>query len=208
MPSCQAHLDLFTSYELPVVNVTAECDCRDFVAPARACGLPPFALLPHGIAKASMEVENFRDRLFEGRVQRVEQLTVSCTVVGADDNLNFSTFPFSADWPTFPSHYLADRKEARTAASLRLAPMSHRDYLFVTCLPWLRFTSIQHPVARFADASIPNIAVGRFNAAEGRVAFPLSVQAHHGLVDGLHIHQLIRKIEATMAEVAREVGRG
>ena len=52
------------------------------------------------------------------------------------------------------------------------------------------------------------LVLRRFNAAEGRVAFPLSVQAHHGLVDGLHIHQLIRKIEATMAEVAREVGRG
>ena len=207
MLSRQAHLNLFTSYQLPAVNVTAECDCRDFVTPAKACGLPPFSLLLHGIAKASMEVENFRHRLFEGQVQRVERLTVSYTVVGADENLNFSTLPFDEDWPTFLSHYLADREEARTAASLRLAPMDHRAYLFVTCLPWLRFTSIQHPVARFADASIPNVAVGRFSIAAGRVTFPLSVQAHHGLVDGLHIHQLISKIEAMMTKAAREIGR-
>ena len=94
MLSRQAHLDLFTSYELPVVNLTAECDCQDFVTPAKACGLPPFALLLHGIAKASMAVENFRCRIFDGQVQRVERLAVSHTVVGADTNLNFSTFPF------------------------------------------------------------------------------------------------------------------
>lgn len=188
--------------------MTAECDCCDFVTPAKACGLPPFALLFHGIAKASMGVENFRHRLFEGQVQRVERLAVSYTMVGAGANLNFSTLPFDEDWPTFLSHYLADREEARTAVSFRLAPMDHRDYLFVTCLPWLRFTSIQHPVARFADASIPNIAVGRFSISGGRVVFPLSVQAHHGLVDGPHIHQLISTIEAIMAEATREIGRG
>ena len=208
MLSRQAHLDLFTSYELPVVNVTAECDCQDFVTPAKACGLPPFALLLHGIAKASMEVENFRHRLFEGQVQRVERLTVSYAVVGAGANLNFSTLPFDEDWPTFLSHYLSDRPKARIATSLRLAPMDHRDYLFVTCLPWLRFTSIQHPIARFADASIPNIAVGRFSTAGGRVTFPISVQAHHGLVDGLHIHQFISSMEAMMARAAQEIGRG
>jgi len=199
MLSRQAHLDFFTSYKLPVVNVTAECDCHNFVTPAKACGLPPFALLLHGIAKASMEVENFRHRLFEAQVQRVERLTVSYTVVGAGNNLNFSTFPFNKDWPTFLSHYLADREEARTAASLRLAQMDHRNYLFVTCLPWLRFTSIQHPVARFADASIPNIAVGRFTTAGNRVTVPLS---------GLHLQQFISTIEAMMAEAAREIGRG
>ena len=172
MLSRQAHLNLFTAYELPVANVTAECDCRDFVTPAKACGLPPFASLLHGIAKASMEVENFRHRLFGGQVQRVERLAVSYTVVGAAENLNFSTFPFDEDWPTFLSHYLADREEARTATPLRLAPMDHRDYLFVTCLPWLRFPSIQHPVACFADASIPNIALGRFSIAGSRFPFP------------------------------------
>ena len=110
MFSRQAHLDLFAGYELPVVNVTAECICSDFVTLAKDRGVPPFALLLYGIAKASMEVENFRYRLLDGRVQRLERLTVSYTVVGAGENLNFSTFVFDMEWPVFLSRYLADRE--------------------------------------------------------------------------------------------------
>jgi len=206
--SRQAHLDLFSGYDSPTVNITAACECRDFVGPAKARRIPPFALLLHGIAQASLHVEAFRYRLLDGKPRTVERLTVSYTVVGADGNLNFSTFPFDPDRGEFVLRYLADRAEARTAGHLRLTPMDHRDYLFVTCLPWLRFTSIQHPVARFADCSIPNIAVGRFDHRRDRVAFPIAVQAHHGLVDGLHVHQFIQALEGIMDAAVEEIGHG
>lgn len=191
MLSRQAHLDFFGSYDLPVVNITVECCCRDFVAPAKAHGLPPFAVLLHSIARTSLALEPFRHRLFNGHLQRVDRLRVSYPVDGADGNLNFSTFVFDVTFAEFLSRYLTDRGEARQARHLRLAPMEDRDYLFVTCLPWLAFTAIQHPVARFADCSIPNVAVGRFRRTKGEVTFPLAIQAHHGLVDGWHIQQFI-----------------
>ncbi|MGV6873254.1 CatA-like O-acetyltransferase [Pseudochelatococcus sp. B33] len=40
------------------------------------------------------------------------------------------------------------------------------------------------------DCPIPNIAVGRFQKAGDTLTFPLAVQVHHGLADGLHIQQL------------------
>ena len=204
----QAHLDFFSGYDIPVVNIAAVAESHDFVTPAKARHLPPFALMLHAVAQASLEVEPFRYRLLDGRVTRVEQLTVSYTVVGADGNLNFSTFPHAEDRSTFLERYLADREEAGTAPHLRLTPMAHRDYLFATCLPWLRFTSIQHPIARCGDCSIPSIAFGRFDHHDGRVSFPIAIQAHHGFVDGLHIHQLIARVETILDELAGELAHG
>ena len=123
---------------------------------------------------------------------------VGYTVIGVGGNLNFSSFPFEDDWAVFLDRYLADREIARSAFTLRAAPLESRDYIFATCLPWLRFTSIQHPIANLADTSIPSIAVGRFDRAEGKVTFPMSVQAHHGLVDGLHIYQLFARVAEEM----------
>lgn len=198
----QDHLDFFGSYDLPIVNVTAECRCTDFVALAKTRGLPPFAVLLHCIARTSLAVEPFRHRLLDGRVRPVERLRVSYPVDGANGNLNFSTFSFDTEFAKFLPRYLADRQEARQAQQLRLAPMEDRDYLFVTCLPWLNFTSIQHPIARFADCSIPNIAIGRFRKAEDRISFPMAVQAHHGLVDGWHIHQFITTLADLLNDAA------
>lgn len=198
----EAQIALFGGYDLPVVNITAEAACADFAGPAKRAGLPPFALLLQGIGRASLEVENFRWRLLEGRPVPVERLRLSYTVLGAEEQLNFSTLDYRADREAFLADYLSDRDQARTATALRLAPMTDRDYVFVTCLPWLRFTAIQHPIARLGDCSIPSIAVGRFEQVEGRLRFPIAVQAHHGLVDGLHIHRFIARLEQIMDDVA------
>jgi len=205
MSGREALLALFGSFDSPVLNITAECRCRDFVAVAKARGLPPFAVLLHGLARASLRIENFRLRVLDGAVTEVGQLQVSYTVVDGDGNLNFSTFEHAEDPDVFLARYLADREAARGARELRLTPMAHRDYLYVTCLPWMRFTAIQHPVGRFADCSIPNVAVGRFAFSGDEVSFPISVQAHHGLVDGLHVHRYIACVEELMAEAAERM---
>lgn len=195
-------LGLFGGYEQPLVNIAAVAECADFVRPAKAAGIPPFALLLHGLGRASLDVPNFRLRLLDGKVVEVQRLRLSYTVLGAGENLNFSTVDHDDDFDRFLADYLADREAARGAVELRLVPMTDRDYLFVTCLPWLRFTAIQHPVARHADCSIPGLAVGRFDHRDGRVSFPIAVQAHHGLVDGLHIARFIQRLEEIMGEVA------
>ncbi len=198
-------LAFFGGFDVPVLNIVAEVEARDFVAPAKVRGVPPFAVLLHALARASLDVEPFRWRLLKGDPLPVEGLLVSYTVIGADGNLNFSTFPHDEDLGVFLERYLADREEARAAPNLRLTSTEHRNYLFVTGLPWLRFTAIQHPIGRLADCSIPAIAAGRFSFREGGVAFPLAVQAHHGLVDGLHVHQYMARVAHLLDLTAREL---
>ncbi|TWB29531.1 chloramphenicol O-acetyltransferase type A [Nitrospirillum viridazoti] len=205
MLSRQSHLDFFASYDSPIVNITADCRCHDFVASAKTQRVPPFAVLLHALATTSMLVEPFRRRLMGGRLTRVEHLNVSYTVIGADNNVNFSTFQFHEPFAQFLACYLADREEARQATYLRRASMENRDYLFVTCLPWLAFTAIQHPIARFGDCSIPNIAVGRFKREGEDVSFPIAIQAHHGLVDGLHISEFITTLAGVLNVAAAEI---
>ncbi|MBP7337877.1 CatA-like O-acetyltransferase [Niveispirillum sp.] len=198
---------LFDRYDQPAVNIAAVADCPDFVTPAKDAGIPPFARVLHAVGRASLDVPHMRLRLLEGRVSEVKNLTLSYTVIGRDQNLNFSTIPFVADFRDFLKNYLADREIARNAVELRLTPLTNRDYIFATCLPWLRFTSIQHPMARFGDCSIPNVAIGKFGFAQGRVDFPVAVQAHHGLIDGLHIAQFIARLEEVLAEAVNDPTR-
>lgn len=204
-------IGMFGRYDLPVVNIAAEAECADFVTPAKAAGIPPFARMLHAVAQASLDVPQFRLRLLpDGTLLEVgTDLRVSYTVLGVEENLNFSSFDHRAHFPDFLAAYLADREAARAAfargeADLRLSPLGEdRAWIFVTCLPWLRFTFIQHPIADATDCSIPGIAVGRYEVtADGRVRFPIAVQAHHGLVDGIHIARFIRRVEALLDQAA------
>jgi chloramphenicol O-acetyltransferase type A len=201
----QSQLDHFAAYQLPVVSLTAECRCPDFRAPAKARGWPPFALLLHGIARASLDLENFRYRLEGGQVREVERLTVGYTVLGDGGRLNFSHVPYAADFQAFLARYRADREEALHAPELRAAPEAGLDFIYVTCLPWLRFTSFQNPFAGREDDSIPRFAVGQFAQAGPDITFPFSVQVHHGLADGLHISRIFARLAEVMAEAAGEI---
>jgi len=74
-----------------------------------------------------------------------------------------------------------------------------KDQVFITCIPWLDFTSIQHPAATLGSPDIPSLAWGKFkDGPNGRLALPFSVQAHHGFVDGYHIHLLAQQIAAEL----------
>ena len=76
-----------------------------------------------------------------------------------------------------------------------------KDQVFVTCMPWLDFTSIQHPMASLATPDIPSLAWGRFSDGPEGLQLPFSVQAHHGFVDGYHIHLLAQQIGAELAAI-------
>lgn len=50
----QAYLDFSGSYDLPVVNITAEHSGRNLVVPAKARGPPLLAALPHCVARTNL----------------------------------------------------------------------------------------------------------------------------------------------------------
>ncbi|MFO7176895.1 CatA-like O-acetyltransferase, partial [Enterococcus faecium] len=61
------------------------------------------------------------------------------------------------------------------------------DLLYITSVPWVTFSSIMHPTHQQQHDSVPRIAWGKFEHQGERLVMPLSVQAHHALVDGVHI---------------------
>jgi chloramphenicol O-acetyltransferase type A len=68
---------------------------------------------------------------------------------------------------------------------------------FITNVPWFSFTAITHPYDAMYS-SIPVIAVGRYFEQGGRLLMPLSIQAHHGMVDGFHLGLFYERVQALL----------
>lgn len=196
--------DLFDRMDSPAVNLCFTLDLPDYRPWCKEQGLAPFHVLLCAVLRATLTIENFRYRVFEGEVIRIDRLLPSFTVVNQHDDLNFALFDWSDDLREFVARGIAARAEASsmTALNMRYAALSPRDVkdqVFVTCIPWLDFTSIQHPTAALGSPDIPSLAWGKFrNGPDGRLQVPFSVQAHHGFVDGYHIHLLARQVAAEL----------
>jgi chloramphenicol O-acetyltransferase type A len=61
------------------------------------------------------------------------------------------------------------------------------DLLFLSCIPWIDFTFISHPIHMHPVDSVPRITWGKFTTRDGRTEMPVAVQVHHGLMDGYHV---------------------
>jgi chloramphenicol O-acetyltransferase len=198
---------LFDGMDSAAVNICFPLELPDFRPWCKAQGLAPFHVLLHAVLRAVLAVENFRYRILDGEVIRIDRLIPSFTVVNQHNDLNFAQFEWSDELREFVARGIAAREAASGMAALNMeyaarTPLQAKEQVFVTCIPWLAFTSIQHPSASLAQPDIPSFAWGKFrDGPNGRLELPFSVQAHHGFVDGFHIHQLAQRIAAELESI-------
>jgi chloramphenicol O-acetyltransferase type A len=64
----------------------------------------------------------------------------------------------------------------------------------MTAIPWVSFTSFMHPLSLPVD-SVPRFAWGKLFKDGQSSKMPLSVQAHHALMDGLHMGRYYETVQ-------------
>lgn len=193
--------EFFNSMENPLINVTFKLTVPDFREFCKKEGYPPFHFLLYAVFASLMKVENFRYRIYQGEVIRTDKLIPTYTVLNQHNVLNFTRFEHCDDLKTFIERSLASKEISSKSQELLYAASAYserelKDYVFITSLPWLDFSSIQHPVYKYKSADIPSIAWGMFRP-EGKeeLSMSFSIQAHHGFVDGYHFHLLAEEIK-------------
>ena len=68
---------------------------------------------------------------------------------------------------------------------------------------WIRkttYTHISHTISGKKDNATPLFDWGKYYEKDGKVLIPISAQAHHSFVDGLHIGQFVEKLQKMLNE--------
>ncbi len=202
--------DFFEAFEKPLLNICYELEVEDFRPYCKIHELPAFHFFLYNLFRSLNQVENFKYRIYQGEVIRIDEFVGSYTVIEEENLFNFTRFKFAPELRTFIRNSLRARDEALGSTALLntglgLSERELKNYVFITSIPWLRFTSIEHPVFRMRSADIPSVSWGKFcEGAPGKLLIPFSVQAHHGFVDAYHIHQLGECLKANLSSLLRK----
>ncbi|MBO5502676.1 MAG: hypothetical protein J6A48_11710, partial [Clostridia bacterium] len=95
------------------------------------------------------------------------------------------------------------RTAARNHATIEEDAADAESMFFVSSLPWLHYTCLSEPTG---SDSNPRFSWGRYEADhQGRLMMPLSVTAHHGLVDGIHIARFYQQLEKQFQRITKEL---
>ena len=196
----------FASFENPLVNLSFELTVPDFRPYCKQRQLPPFHFFLYHVLHAIKGIDNYMYRVHRGEVIKIEDFMASYTVINEDKNLNFARFEMSADLDEFIARSVASKQVAEASTKIintseSLSEYDQRRNIHITCMPWLKLSSIEHPIYEHKSYDIPSLAWGRFSEprADGKMAMTMAVQAHHGFVDGYHVHLLAEAISARIA---------
>jgi len=197
----------YTRFANPLINLSFELTVPDLRPYCKARQLPPFHVFLYCVLQAIEGIDNFMYRELDGEVIRIDDFMASYTVLNHDNNLNFARFDMSNDLALFIERSLAAKQVAEASTALintseGLSPLDHKRNVYITCMPWLQLSAIEHPIFLHKTADIPSLAWGKFGAErDGMMSLPFSVQAHHGFADGYHIYQLGEAIKERIARL-------
>ena len=103
---------------------------------------------------------------------------------------------FSSDFETFNTELNNEILEVKNCSGLRHNNDDiKKDLIRHSTIPWNSFSGLLHPTNFDQKESVPKITFGRFIIREGKRMLPISIEAHHGLVDGFHIAKYLNEFQ-------------
>ncbi|MBV8858986.1 MAG: chloramphenicol acetyltransferase [Acidobacteria bacterium] len=197
---------LFKDYDDPYFNVCADVDVTPLLALARERGLSFFVTYHYLSTKTANEVEPFRYRLRGERVVVHERVHAGAIVLLPDDSFTFVYFDYTEDFDAFHEDARAKIERARREPPPLDARAGQDDLIYHSVIPWVSFTSISHARDSRQQSGIPKVSFGKYREANGRVLMPVSVEAHHALLDGLHAGRFFERLQRHCADPRAALG--
>jgi len=180
----------------PYFGFTTEVDCTKAYDKAKKEGHSFYAVYLYKSMVAINTVDELKLRIVDGQVILYDEVHVGGTIGRADGTFGFSFFHYSQDFETFNERLQEEIKSVQNSTGLGISndvlPINHIRH---TTIPWNSFTTILHPTNFDPKESIPKIAFGKFSIREGKKYLPVSIEAHHGLADGLHLAKYIEEFQ-------------
>ena len=192
------HCALFRNYVEPNFCVTFNVDVSNFRKKIRAENLSFTLSMVYAVCKCANELENFRYRFLDGAVVLFDKIDTAFTLLDEQTELfKVVNVPFVDNL----QDYVALAKEiADSQTEYFTAPLGN-DVFQCSPMPWLTFTHISHTVSGKKDVSTPLFDWGKFREVDGKFLIPLSVQAHHSFVDGVHVAKFADRLQTFLNEL-------
>ena len=110
-----------------------------------------------------------------------------------DGNFTKLVTEFSDDLNEFHDRFLKDREKYKDVRAI--AENQPPNFFDVSCLPWVRYKHFDVHVFDEGKFLAPVITWGKYEAENGKLVMPLTMNIHHAVVDGFHLSRFFNEIQ-------------
>jgi chloramphenicol O-acetyltransferase type A len=190
------HFDFFSKMASPYFGIVTEVDCTIAYQKAKENDYSFFAYYLHKSMIAINSVEEFKYRIVDGKVISFPTINAGATIGREDGTFGFIFVHFSQDFETFNTELQKEVQSVQNSIGLRLNNDDiKKDLIRHSTIPWNSFTGLLHPTNFDQTESVPKITFGKFSIRDNKKYLPVSIEAHHGLVDGFHLAKYLSEFQ-------------
>ncbi len=189
------HFDYFCSLDDPYWSITTELDCTETYKLARSSNSSFFLHYLHRTLKAASKVEELRLRIVDNQVVCYEILHASATVLREDETFGCCFIEFMDDFADFAANARAEIAKTLQTSGMCLENDYKLNQIHVSSIPWCNFSALTYAKALKPQDSVPKITFGKLQTNNEKTSFAVSMQVHHGLVDGLHVARFLQHLQ-------------
>lgn len=197
------HFEYFSSLQYPYVGITSDVDVSGL---ARFCKMKNYSFyltFLHAAALAADGVKELRQRIHNGGIIEYSECPTSHIELLDNNTYCYCTLHHHTALSEYIPYAVKTRNLCRQNGSIDEDDDSESMY-FISTFPWRHYTAMIQPVAG-GEESNPRITWGKFQGDHrGRMQLPVTLLAHHALVDGIHIAMFYQNLEREIQKLLIE----
>lgn len=191
------HCSIFRNSIEPAFCITFEIDITNFLEKVKKQRLSFTLSMVYAICKCANKIEAFRYRFLDEKVVLFDKIDTAFTYLNPETELfKVVTVPMQdtlQDYVTLATQIAQNQKEYFTG------PLGN-DVFQCSAIPWITYTHISHTNSGKKDNATPLFDWGKYYEKDKHIMMPVSVQAHHSFVDGLHIGKFVDTLQNYLKE--------
>ncbi|MEA2077485.1 MAG: CatA-like O-acetyltransferase [Candidatus Marinimicrobia bacterium] len=188
----------FLKYSDPYFGICTNVDCTNAYAHTKKMGVSFFLYYFYLSLDAANNIPEFRIRLENKQPVIFDKVSGSPTVLRDDGGLGFAMLEYEDTFENFRKKAESELERVKSTPELD-ASKDCPETIYYSILPWIKFTSVKHPMDLSDTEGVPILTFGKTFKENGRLMMPLGVHAHHALMDGMHIAQFIESFQKKLS---------
>ncbi len=178
--------EFFKTFDVPFFNVTANVDVTALKAYCKRHNYSFLLASLYLSQKTLNQIPAFNYRFANNEVRLYQGSRAGCTILLPNESFAFCYFsplPVMNDFIEEGEKAIENLKK-----DPNFAPRDgEANMVYYSVLPWVSFTSFQHARRHEKEDSVPRIVFGKYFKQGESIQMPLSIEAHHSFVDGIHV---------------------
>lgn len=191
------HFEFFRTFTEPFFGVCCDIPCADTLAQCKDSKKSFFISYLYQIMRAVNQTPALCLRLEGDDVFSYHRIDPAFTCMRNDNTFAFAYSDYHNDELTFTARVEAEIARVKTSKGL-VPSNGYGGVVHFSAMPWLNFTAVSHARQFSYQDSCPKISVGKATLKNGVMSMPVSIHAHHALVDGADIGLFFERLQSNL----------